>query len=51
MDEHFVWRVMKQILLALHVCHDREEVILHRDLKVCVQAVSQHLPVNLEILI
>ena len=24
---------MSQILLALHTCHHREEVILHRDLK------------------
>ena len=34
MDEKFIWKVMRQILLALHTCHHRDEVILHRDLKV-----------------
>ena len=33
MDEKFIWKVMRQILLALHTCHHRDEVILHRDLK------------------
>lgn len=36
------WKVLLQILLALQSCHNRDEIILHRDLKVRKQ--TQHTP-------